>query len=181
MTNLLPLGAQKEVKREYRIRLASVIGVLVGVVCIGVALLLFPTYMLLTLQKEALLLEEQKEEDNSVVYDEHVRAITKGNTYITQLIGEQKQHIPTDVVAQVIAADDATITLTTIDYTTHEEGGRLSLVGVADERDDLVAFVDRLKADPLFRSAVVPIEDLAPERDLPFRLTVELVSIHDLP
>lgn len=176
MTNLIPLASKKEVRMEYRVRLASVAMLVLAGVFLVVGALLIPTYQLLALQNEALRIEEQKQPQKGAVYDAHVESITRANTYITQLMNEPAQYHPSDIADRIIAADTDAIALHTIRYTDTSDGGDVSITGDADTRSDLVAFVESLKAEDMFRSATVPIADLAPERNLPFRLEIEIAS-----
>jgi Tfp pilus assembly protein PilN len=46
--------------------------------------------------------------------------------------------------------------------------GEIVLVGIADTREDLLAFSDALKTNRLFRDVSIPVNQLVPEFDVEF-------------
>lgn len=73
---------------------------------------------------------------------------------------------------RVITARGSGITLTELDWS--EEGGAmaLSIVGVARDRQALLAFESRLNASGHFSGVSLPVSSLAKERDISFQINL---------
>lgn len=173
MINLLPPIGKKRVQREYLVRTAGVWALLLSAVLGVFVLLLIPTYVLLSRQLDALSLEIFRLEDAQeiTIYQDSREQVEESNALAAQLATDLHRKSVSDIVAQIEAAQTKNISLSGIVYT--EEGGsRVEVSGTAATRESLVLFVETLKRSPSFLEATVPVGDLAPDRALPFTLTL---------
>jgi hypothetical protein len=151
---------------------------MVSLVLIAIGGLLIPSFLLVSAQREAVTSELAggiSEEDSP--YATVVSSVEKANN-ISRLLIKQSPYAPASVVISEIQKEQLDqITLTGITYGL--EKGEQSIVevrGIAATRKALADFVARLKRNPEFLDAEVPVSDLASDTDAPFLITVILAS-----
>jgi hypothetical protein len=179
MINFLPPEAKTLVKREYRTRLASVWGLLLGGIGAVGAGLLAPTYVLLVNQLDALASPVVGTQDQSKVeaYKTSREDLAKTQALATQLAVPRRHPAASDVLRQVQDAESSGIAILGFTYEyTDTEVTALEVNGVAATREALAQFSAALERDPLFLHADVPVSSLATERNLPFTITITLAE-----
>lgn len=175
MSNLLSQESRKKVYKEYWTRVVSVWALLLAGALVTVSVLFFPTYILLSARIGSLTTYvENKQASTSVSYQDVRKMINEANTYATQL-----KTSPTNFdIAQIIAALDKessleiTVTGVSLIFGEGDVNTMLVVTGIALKRDDLAKYVERLKRNPYFSEAKVPVSDLAQAKDSRFTATV---------
>jgi Tfp pilus assembly protein PilN len=172
MRNLIPAYKRKALRKDYLMRLATVgLGLFAVVMAIG-TLTLAPTYFLAysklnAIRTEAGLVEEsisRREEPMSVA------TLRETQDQLKIVLTEQDRDLLSDMVAEIVEQKLPGISITGIFY---ERGGvdfELTVTGIANQRDTLLAFKETLEALEWFVAVNLPVSNLATERNLSFTL-----------
>lgn len=172
MINLIPPKAKKGIIFEYWIRVVSVWMILGSFVLLLGAAVLFPVYVLIGVQ----------------ISDDAIAATEKVNNYeniSSQLIraSEQARYIKEesnyDLFSEYLNLFEelkgTAVILNQIQVARKEnEVAPVILNGIADDRQSLASFRDRLLSDKNITSVDLPISNLARDKDIPFSITVVL-------
>jgi len=178
MINLIPPEGHKVVSREYWVGVLSVWAFLISGVCIVIAVLLAPLYVLIHSQLVALSAEVRKEGEADISFKEAEKTVIETNKIVSQLHITSSRTNPTEVLTAVTEAADQAIILNKFSVTeTDDVISSVQVTGSATSREALTDFKSALERSALFTSAEVPISDLARESDLPFDITVTLSDV----
>ena len=169
--NLLPEKYAAEVRHEKLIRFFSLLFTSTAAIVLIVLTLLLPSYFSLIYEKDGIdgQIAAARQSVESKRAQEAENAIKTLNTEL-----EQVAHYPSTPLTaylKTIAEDTpAGITLTALSYS--KSHGRFDIDGHANRRDDLLAFVSRLKNETTFSSIDSPITNLLKETDAKFHLSL---------
>lgn len=177
MINLIPKAARNKVKLEYWVRVASVWSFLFAAALLAATTLMIPLYILTTAELEAIQSERQRNLASEAEYTETQEAIEAANALTARLIRSPQRIEATRIVDTVNERIGGGIELRNF-ILRGLDGKEVSVQvqGTAADRESLAAFRDRLERAPLFRTAHVPISDLAREVNLPFVVTLSLTE-----
>jgi hypothetical protein len=173
MINLVPQTAKKKLLIEYWARVSSVWLLLWGVAMVAGAMLLFPTYVLITTQIDAFA-SSAKVAAQKVASHESVTQELILSSQLAKFIIDQRS-VPqlSEYLALIEQHVDESIEVTRLTFNRSEGGlAPAQVTGVAADRESLAAFKDRLKADERIVEPKLPIENLAKDRDIPFSIEV---------
>lgn len=146
------------------------------IVLIGIVLLLFPFLSLKVQQKifESQLLVSEKRLSSNNIND--ILPVTEDlNKKI--LIFEE---IPKDsiekssIVRNIINRKTSAIKISSIFFDKEKDKEKITIRGVAERRDDMLYFIDSLKAEKLFKKVELPVSSLLKDKDVDFAISVEL-------
>ena len=175
MINLLPVEEKKKLHRDYALRLFSVtLGVVSVSAIIGIVTLL-PSYFISDLEKRAAVEEiERIRSINGEDGQEDIMKVLKEAQLKLKILSPEYEKVSVRTVFDTaIGYKPKTVTLTGLVYQEEDEGKiRITINGVADNREDLLVFSQDLKRDALFDDVELPVSNLAKDRDLSFTLTV---------
>lgn len=177
MANLLPSHERQELAHQRMRRLISAILVLIsGVFVIGTVLLI-PSFVAAISSREAgkvrldtthKLLERQKDAtaaSDVVATKEKVSLVINGADALSV----------SDILARVVEIVPSQVSLQSVLWRDEGETAFLDMTGSAVTRNSLIAFGDALRSLGLFTEVTIPIESLAQQNDLHFRLSLTLV------
>ena len=178
MANLLPSHERQELSRERSRRLASAVLLLIsGVFAIGTVLLV-PSFVAVVSSREAgkerletirRLLDRQK--DANAADD-----ITSTKDKVALVLKDDTALSISDTFARVVGIVPEKISLQSVLWRAEGETAFLDLTGSADTRSALISFGDALRSSGLFAEVTIPIESLAQQTDLHFRLSLTLAQ-----
>ena len=178
MSNLLPRDLKARVRREYRLRVASVAAFVVASALGGVAILLAPSFMLVSSKLSLAEAEfDSKDSSMSEAYTTAADKIKRANTFALRLAGGVETISVTSIISELEREAGSGINIRGVVATRAEDGSyAVELRGVATTRDELARFIDRLKASSVIASADVPFSDLAKARDADFTASLTIVK-----
>lgn len=172
MINLLPQEHQSNLKKEYSHRRITL--VFIGLFCVGVAGLvtLFPAY-LLSLQKEQEISNEDKASGidlRNTISDLNKTIDTLRND--TSLVISQSSDARVGAVfADIMSKSSQGIIIKSFLYKKQgKEVLKVTVVGVAKTRDDLLSFTKELENLTMFDHVNVPVSNFAKEKNIEFSL-----------
>ncbi len=173
MINLIPPTAQRDVKREYWIRVITVWLCMLGVASAIAIVLYIPTYVLIQSQLVSYTQEFEQINTESQAFKEARTQLTQSNT-IARALGV-KNRIPsfTTIMKDLYAVPVEGIELYGFEFATAESAlSQIRISGNAVTRADLTAFTQQLDADTRFSDVDLPLSQLAEDRDIAFTVTL---------
>jgi hypothetical protein len=173
MINLIPPDGVRMVRREYAARVLSVWAFILALAVGASALMLLPTYVLLQ--------EELRITDTETAIAADAHAIATKELEEAQTIADRLQTARDPVAASAIFThiEDALapeIEFRSLFVTPAGSASQIQVIGTAMNREALQRFIGRLKGDPFFKDASVPVSDLARDVDLTFTLSLVLAE-----
>ncbi len=171
MINLIPYSAKKVVKREYWTRVISVWMFLLTLVSVTFLVELIPLRLLTDLLGKSVSSElsgaiSAKEELSNIE-----KTVTDTNTLIKKLSVKSNEVHYSDYVDLIDELSGDSVQVTEMGFVS---GNKVSLSGVAKDRETLAGFRNSLEASPSFSAVVLPISNLAKDKDISFTLTLNL-------
>lgn len=178
MANLLPSNERHDISRRRAQRLTSAVLVLISGVFVLGTVLLVPSFVAVISSREAgtvrletirRLLDRQK--------DAHAASDIASTKEKIALVLEVDDSISvSETLARVVEIVPEQVSLQSVLW--RDEGTEvfLDMTGSADTRNALIAFGDALRSTGLFAEVVIPIESLAQQNDLNFRLSLTLAQ-----
>lgn len=176
MINLLPHEDKIFIKREYLSRLFVVIGVtLAGAVFISI-IFLAPTLFLLDNYKSDLSRQIVFSSGQAEVIDTQniISEIKKLNSRISVLKSSQEKLYLSFIIEKVIEMKTKGVKITDLNYegAKGEEKGKISISGIAEERQALLDFINLLKEEFDEGNVLSPVSNLLNEKNASFSLTI---------
>ena len=183
MLNLLSTEEKKKVLNEYRLRLAVIVTLAVGVLVLASFELLIPSYVLASLkysnaQKNIVVLEEKygsnaKEKELA----EQVRNINMKVATLTDTTADTRL-LFSQIIANALKVKGDEIKITGFRYDASSAQERISVSGTARYRDSLAAFVDALKKDTTYSSVTFPISSYVKSEDISFSVILDRKAVN---
>lgn len=179
MVNILPHKTQNELRLMYYSRLFGAFFLAAAFVVVVGAGVLIPSYFL-----------AQEEADASKRYAEALSqtlSLSEGSsagktvTTLAEQLTLMRAYRAEPALARGLATvvsgipDDVSIRKLSFKFTTAAEG-EVEITGNAETRAALIAFVDALKKESLFKGVSVPVADLVSDTDLPFTLRFAVIA-----
>lgn len=173
MINLIPPEAQSAIKREYWIRVFSLWAFLLACAFIALTLLQVPTYILLRAQLTAQQSEYAEATDQTTTFKEKEDALKNASAIATILTKKDERQFFSDILTSLERLVPAGVHIDSYSFTRKDTSlGIITLSGVADTRGTLSELRTAIEADSLFKTATLPLSNLAKDKDIPFSITV---------
>jgi hypothetical protein len=175
MINILPEEGRVLARRAYLFRLVTVATFAVAFICLCAGVLLFPSYV-----------ETQSAADTARSESARLAEIAKKNgketdmplalaqAEITSFRALLARTAPSQPIEVVLRQRGSGITITQIQY--DDANAQVSLSGVANTREGLLAFAQRLRKAPGVTAADLPVNDLARNENARFTITVSFAQ-----
>lgn len=171
--NFLPEEDKRKIKKEYLRRLFVVIGIFsFFAISIGIILLLSFTIFLKdqehNLERQLAVSEERLlrgKIENTISLAEEI------NTKISLLDSGQKNVGEKSAFIKIILGEK-TNKIKINDF--FFDNGKILIQGLSENRQDFLSFIDSLRKKKEFKKVESPISNLIKERDIEFKLTIEL-------
>lgn len=179
LTNLLPSERKRTLRRSYFLRLGVIGIVLVNILVLAAALLLLPTFVLLTQSAAAkanrlATIESALSSADEQTLSVRLAALTKDAATLTALADVPSVSA---VIRTVLAVPRPGIALSGLIYTpaTDKNSSRMLVVsGTAATRDALRNYQIALQNAPVVISALLPVSAYAKESGITFTITITL-------
>lgn len=171
--NFLPEEDKRKIKKEYLRRLFVVIGIFsFSAIFIGVILLLSSSVFLNdrknNLERQLIISEERLSRGK---IDDIIFLAEDLNAKISLLDSGQKNVGEKSTVIRLIL-EEKTRQIKINDFSFDKE--KILIQGTSESRQNLLSFIDSLKKKEYFKNVESPVSNLIKERDIEFRLTIEL-------
>ena len=177
MINLIPADAKKHLVREYWLRSVTVwFSLWTFALALGVFVLV-PSYVLINLQVKAYSDSAQTADEKNANFE----SVGKDLSEASKTAATLKEHFSdlpmTDYIKLLHGFESSSISITQISIERDEDGvGPIKMTGIAEDRQSLAAFRNRMLEDEIIDTVDLPISNLAKDRQIPFELTVTMVK-----
>jgi len=175
MINLIPTAVRKAVIKEYWLRVLSVFLFIISVVAVGVTFLFLPAYVLVSTQVDVYAQSAAQAAERVADFDVSAKTLTDANQLAQKILEQKKVENFSTIMELTQSLQPAGITLSDMDLD-RSEGGSVSVKigGLANTRNELAAFRDMLLQHESIADVILPISNLAQERDIKFTLALVL-------
>lgn len=178
MANLLPALYKKDVRREYKFRRIVVGIVLLAALMLIATAFLVPSYIVSS-AKHAIVSQEidalkgglTQEQTNTLK-----KTVDDTNQKIKLLSRNIKKTSVYDTLLSVIDEKTSAVKIHGIVYSVDSQGERVSVSGVARDRQSLLAFTKALEANTEFEKVDLPISNFVKEENIDFSLSIILAK-----
>ena len=182
MSNLLPPESQKNILKEYRIRLAATSMAALFIITLFAIILLIPSFLLSSVKVKSS--EEQlnlvRNKDTEQVEKEMKSLIFQTNADTTLL---EEGDVVTEVVGELFTylldTKPNSIAITGILYekSKTDDLDTVSLRGIALNREALFSYITFLQTSGYFTEAAVPVSRFIKEKDIDFTIPMKMKSL----
>lgn len=175
MINLIPPTARRTVVKEYWLRVATVWLFLIAFAFFVVGVLKTPAYLLISSRGDlysAQVNQAVSELEASVADEALIKEANEKAAHLRAAIDTATTPFSV-VIDELTILAGAQVTIEQFNLIKTAEGlGEIQISGTASERADLTRFDDAIEAHPLFEKAVLPISNLAQDRNLSYQITI---------
>jgi Tfp pilus assembly protein PilN len=173
MTNLLPNSEKHSIQKEYQSRILVVVLCFFIIEILIATGFLLPTYFLAA-SKEREAADRIAVLKKSMLSDDVMRSIlTTTNQKLKLLNTDEGKPSIQEIFARAAGKKVSGVSILSLDYALRSgQGGEVVLQGIAESREELVAFKKGLEQDTLFSEVVLPVSDLAKDHNVSFSITL---------
>lgn len=171
MINLLSRDEQKKIYREYLLRIATLIFLVIGIVGTIFVIVLIPSYMRLT-SEIASVDSELKAKQLQMTADDQGQ-VTEAKEFMSEIQILRSFGATSSVVAlmeRIIALKPARVALIGFQYDTSDGKPKLGIRGKADRREDLLEFKTKLETEAGYGNIELPAQTLIKRTDIQFSM-----------
>ena len=178
MINLIPPAAKTAVKREYFIRVGAVWLLIWSVAIVIGGVTLLPTYVLINSQVQVYSATAAAASEKVASYKDIADELVQTSNQARLIVETARLEPLSGYFAAITSAADAGITVLSTRLSRADGGlSPLTVTGVAQDRQSLAAFRDRLLADEHIATVDLPIANLAQDKNITFTLTIVLSTV----
>ncbi len=178
MINILPTEEKQSIKKEYHLRLATINLFFIAVMSMVASGLLIPSYLYSVAKVDSLnntlaglsqVNPEINEEDLSKIISDI------NNTLLLLYKNNNKFDVSNYALGTVLSLRVNGITFSQILYTERTDVNRVvELFGVAQNREALRLFKDKLESEPNIAGVDLPISNFTKRTDIDFKVTIKM-------
>lgn len=175
MINLIPPSAKKTVTKEYWLRVLTVWFYVCSAALFSGVLIMLPSYVLITSQVQVYQESASNASQKVASYEDVSKNLSSTNQQSGKLITAFRRTLVSDRIEILRQLQNPGIVLSAISVSrTDDTYEPIRISGIANDRQALAAFRDRLLAQEDVASVDLPLSNLAKDREIPFSLTVVL-------
>ncbi len=177
MINLIPPEAKKHLIREYWIRSVTVWFFLwAAVFLLGIAVLV-PSYVLINLQVKAYSASAASADEKNAGFEAVSKELERASKMAATLSNHFENPSMTELITLLKGFELSSIEITQMSLA--REGaniGAVTVAGIADDRQSLATFRNRMLDSEQIESVDLPISNLAKDKQIPFELTITMAK-----
>ena len=178
MFNLLPENLKKEIKSNYRFRLVAVALLLLIFLQFTTLIFMLPSWISSYYREKDEGSQEQKMNQSLssadiASIDSQIKTINSRIKILNSALN-YPHLIP--YINLILGQKTNAIKLSTIDFNLNSSNVTISLNGISDTRDSLLAFVKVLQATGQFKNVDLPISNFAKDKNINFSLNLIINS-----
>jgi len=174
MFNLLPPEQKKSIRREYHLRLATVVFSFLSFTGLVLLAFLLPSFFKINISYSDLARQKnQLEEKTPELKDVEMLTKTVSETMKKLRILETglDNAALSVVIEKIISIQPSGLEIKNLSFSLKEQESKVKLTGQANTRNLLLDFVKKLGEDELFSSVDLPVSDLAKDREVKFSVS----------
>lgn len=176
MKNLLLQQDKKTIKREYKLRIMIVIFVFIFFSTLIAVILLVPSYTVSIYKSKTVKIyaeiikrkiEKRKQEEFGLI-------LNQTQNKIELLNARENQNILAEIFKNILKEKSNSIKIDKLSYKKEDKDDfyNITIFGEASNREELLGFKLNLKKEEDFSDVVLPISNLASDKDIDFSITI---------
>lgn len=177
MFNLLPENLRKKIVKEYKARLVVICILFIVLIQVSFLIFLFPSWLVSHYKEQNYSL--QSDELNKTLSTLDISSTTSFIKSFNTKIGiindslEYPKYVP--LIDEILSKKTNSIRLSGIHYSVNSStSGSITLEGIGDTRESLVAFSESLKTVEHFKKVDLPISNLAKDKNIGFTISISV-------
>ncbi|MBI2108951.1 MAG: hypothetical protein HYT93_02085 [Parcubacteria group bacterium] len=185
MVNLLPVSEKVKIQNTYKSRLL-IVGLIFFVITVGFGVVALSPALLWGFVKEKVALDRLTVVSEIVSVEERKnlkKSVSDTNKKISLLQEEKSGYIFIyEAIEKTMARKNFNVTLTAFFYENipgSSQGVRMTVSGVAKDRQTLLAFVNALEKEPVFTNVELPVSNFVKSSDIPFSVSLQFNNDED--
>ncbi len=177
MFNLLPENLRNRIKKEYRFRLAIVVLSFIILSQVSFLIFLFPSWLISFYKEKDFLVKSDEISKTISALDvasttSFIRNLNEKLVNINEAMDYPKM-VP--VFDSILGVKSSAIRLEGIFYSaTDSNSAVVTINGMSDKRDSLVAFTESLRKIEHFNKVDLPISNLAKDKNIDFTISINI-------
>lgn len=177
MINLIPIEEKKAIKRDLYYRFFVVFFAMLALVVLASIILLIPSYFI-SLEKNISINQRLEMQKNEIMpkIDQQAQVAIKQLDARLSLLGKARQNtyvFSDKVVKEILSQKVSGIKINRISYQNDPSDGRkVSINGIAQNREQLLLFRQALEDDSLFKNVDLPISNFVKDVNIEFGLNL---------
>lgn len=173
MANLIPPDAKNAIVHEYWFRVAIVWAYIIAAALIVVAILRLPALVFIDMQLDAYSGAYSSAQEKVDTVEESRVVIQDANQLAALLANNATSTSPITIFSELESIAGNGVTITGFQLTKDAEHvTEISVSGIASTRSTLANFSSGIEEHSYFKEAVLPISNLAKEKDITFNIEV---------
>jgi len=180
MANLLPLIEKRRIKREYKVRIGIVSLLLLSVLTIIAIVSLIPLHVSSSSELNDIIrqMETEKKETPNIIEEQNPIKITQDVNAKLAVLRKKDSALllSSDLIAVIVGHKPNDIKINAMFYDRGLMDGKVSINGVAKDRETLLSFLKSLEVEKIFTKVDLPISSFVEESNIEFsiRITMEV-------
>lgn len=175
MINLIPSVAKRSLLIEYWVRVISAWLILWSISLFVSTLMLYPAYVLISSQVSVYEASAREASQKVASYENVSVSLVRSSQQARSIMDELSIPVFSENITLFEGLQGTGIQLSKLGLSRNDDGiAPVFLVGVADDRQSLASFRDRLLAEEQVTAVDLPIANLARDKDIQFTITVTL-------
>lgn len=175
MINLIPPSAKRSLLIEYWVRVMSSWLIIWSVALFASASILYPAYVLIGSQVSANEVSADEASEKVASFENVSTSLERASLQARAIVNQLSTPVFSEYIKLFESLQGTGIQLKKIELSREDAGvAPVTLVGVANNRQSLASFRDRLLAEEEVVSVDLPISNLASDKDIQFTITVTL-------
>ena len=177
MINLIPIEEKKEIKNDFYYRFLTAIFVVLCFAVFASLVMIFPSYFI-SLEKKNFTSQKLSAQKNEVIPEIDQQALIAIKDLDTKLalIGNARNNefiFSKNVINEILSKKLPGIKINSFYYLNDSlEGRKVSIMGVAKDREQLLLFRRALEEDNLFKNVDLPISNFVKDNNIDFNLNL---------
>lgn len=178
MINLVPPIVRKEIIKEYWVRVISVFLFIASIVSLCALLFILPSYVLLSGQVGSVTSSAEMVKARMADYDLSAGALVKANVRAQKIYDLREVDKFSEIFEQVLFLNASGIVIEGFDFVRKDKLiDSIQISGAAETRQSLADFREELLEQKNIKEVVLPISNLAKDKDIEFTMSVVLEEI----
>lgn len=180
MINLIPPGTKRSLRIEYWVRVLSVWSILWSIALVVGIGILYPAYILISSQVSAYGDFAKMASQEAATIQNVSTSLVQASLQAKEIVDNSAMPVFSEYIKSFESLQGTGIKLNKIGLKRNDSGVEpVSLMGMADSRQSLASFRDRLLAEKFVTSVDLPISNLARDKDIQFTILVTLNNKKD--
>ncbi len=171
MPRITTKKSNKDLRREYRLRFLTALFLAIVFAVLVTVILMLPSYTLLNVYEKSYTQPPTGKEESNVQqmnfqYNQKLEGVSELSSEV-----RNQESVHLKIIEKLNSYTNNTILFNTVELGGSEQETSVILRGIANTREDLLAFESNVKGDTSFEGFKIPIDTLTKQKDISFNVS----------